>query len=125
MQVKYIGDHVKTDSIARLGLTWEPGQTRSVSSTVAELLLRHPDTWIRLIEEKPGMDEEIDFQPEEAKQDEPMAVVDFYAMNKEQLIQFAEQHQLGKIDKRWGEPLTREHVTRAWTEHQMNELEQK
>lgn len=136
MQVKYIGDHIKTDSIDGVGLRWEPGQQRDVTSTVAAHLLAYKDTWVKGDEESDktvplsqdvsrveagDKPEPIDFLEKDKRPDEPVPVVNFHAMNKEQLEKFAEDNQLGKMNKRWGEQTVREHITRMWTEQKMNE----
>lgn len=135
MQIKYIGDHIKQDSITNAGLVWEPGQVRDVTSTLAAHYLAYTDTWVKaeaegdkqpdpqwLQKTEAGVKEEpIDFLEKDKKQDEPVPVVNFHAMNKEQLEKFAEDNQLGKMNKRWGEQTMREHITRMWTEQKMNE----
>lgn len=125
MHVKYIGDHVKIDSIPGVGLRWEPGQQREVTSTVAAHLLAYTDTWVKGDEEddkavstsqketrveagdKP---EPIGFMEEDKRPEEPVAVVNFHAMNKNELVRFAEEQWNEKFDKRMSESVIRERV---------------
>lgn len=113
MQVKYIGNHVKVDSIPGVGLSWEPGQERDVTSTVAAHLLAYPDTWIKGDEgSDPSGDktEPIDFHEKDKRPEEPVAVVNFHAMNKKDLIKYAEDNWHERFDKRTSESVIRERV---------------
>lgn len=117
MQVKYIGDHVKTDSIDGVGLRWEPGQTREVTSTVAAHLLAYTDTWVKGDDAAETQYEEdpIGLTEKSKRVEEPMPVVDFHSMDKEALQRFAEDNIPEKMDKRWSESVLRERVIKAWT----------
>lgn len=136
MQVKYIGDHVKTDSITGVGLRWEPGQQRDVTSTVAAHLLAYPDTWVKGDEESDkhisesqketrveagDKPEPIDFLEEDKRAEEPVAVVNFHAMNKDALIKYADDQWNEKFDKRMSENTIRERVTKRHTAEQMED----
>lgn len=135
MQVKYIGDHVKTDSITGVGLRWEPGQQRDVTSTVAAHLLAYPDTWVKGDEESDksvkdqdatkveagDKPEPIDFLEEDKRPDEPIAVVNFHDMNKDALVKFAHDQWNEKFDKRMSEDVIRERVIKRHTHEQMNQ----
>lgn len=129
MKIKYIGDHIKQDSIPGAGLVWEPGQVRDVTSTLAAHLLQYPDTWVAdeseakdeqpdpqwLLKTEAGVKEEpIDFLEEDKRPDEPVPVVNFHDMNKEQMMRFADDHMTEKMDKRWKEDKMREQITHAW-----------
>ena len=135
MQVKYIGNHIKQDSIEGCNLVWEPGQVRDVTSTLASHLLQYTDTWVAadgdakpegpdpqwLQKTEAGVKEEpIDFKEEKKRPDEPVPVVNFHAMNKEALMKFSEQHPELKVDKRWSEQKMREYVTHAWSAKHMD-----
>lgn len=135
MQVKYIGNHTKKDSIHGVGLVWEPGQVREVTSTVAAHLLQYTDTWIKGPEEtdkqvdpqwlqkvEAGVKEEpVDFMDDKKRPEEPIAVVDFHGMNEQALRQYAETHWNEKFDKRLGERTIRERVIKRHTAEQMDE----
>jgi len=136
MQVKYIGPNAKIDSIPGVGLNWEPGQQRDVTSTVAAHLLFYSDTWVKGDEESNktvpesqdksrveagDKEEPIDFLEEDKRPDEPVPVVNFHAMNKDGLMKFAEDHLTEKMDKRWKEDVLRERVTRSWAKQHMDE----
>lgn len=129
MLVKYIGNHIKQDSIQGCGLVWEPGQVRDVTSTLAAHLLPYTDTWVSdepdaeneqpdpqwLQKTEAGVKEEpIDFVEEDKRPDEPTPIIDFHAMNKEQMMKFADDHMTEKMDKRWKEDKMREQITHAW-----------
>lgn len=118
MKVKYIGDHNKTDSIEGVGLHWEPGQTREVTSTVAAHLLAYPDTWIKEDGESDhagDREEPISFREKHKRVDEPMPIVNFHGMDKESLQRFAQDNLSEKMDRRWSESVLRERVIKAWT----------
>lgn len=136
MQVKYIGNHVKTDSIPGVGLRWEPGQQRDVTSTVAAHLLAYTDTWVKGDEESDrhvsesqdetrveagDKPEPIGFLEEDKRPDEPIAVVNFHAMNKDQLVKYAEDHWHERFDRRQSENVIRERIIKRHTKEQMDE----
>lgn len=101
-QVKYIAQGVKVDSIRGVGLRWEPEQVRSVTAEVAERLTVYSDTWIAVEEE--SLDAEPVALTEEAKPaEEPLPVIDFHAMDKKALLEFAETKYGEKFDKRKNE----------------------
>jgi len=129
MRVKYIGNHIKQDSIEGCNLVWEPGQVRDVTSTLAAHLLPFTDTWVSdepdakkeqpdpqwLQKTEAGVKEEpIDFLEKDKRPDEPTPVVNFHAMNKEQMMKFADDNMTEKMDKRWKEDKMREQITHAW-----------
>jgi hypothetical protein len=136
MQVKYIGNHVKTDSIPGVGLRWEPGQQREVTSTVAAHLLAYPDTWIKGEEESDktikesqkersveagDKPEPIDFLEEDKRPEEPMPVVNFHDMDGKKLREYAERHWNEKFPKHWGEDVVRERVIKRHTKEHAEE----
>lgn len=44
--IRYVGSKPRrTDSVARTGLVWGPGEVHEVPAHAAQLLLRHPDVW--------------------------------------------------------------------------------
>ena len=126
MHVKYIGDHVKTDSITGVGLRWEPGQVRNVSNTLAAVLLQYTDTWREVSggRQESEEDEPIGLRDEEKKEDEPLEVVDFHAMNKDQLLKFAKDNWNEGYNKHWGEHVIRERVIKRHTKEQMDRAEE-
>jgi hypothetical protein len=136
MKVKYIGTNVKTDSITGVGLVWEPGQVRDVTSTVAEHLLAYSDTWVKdeseihkhkfealgPVHAEAGRKEEpVDFLEKEKLPEEPLPVVDFHAMNKEALTDFALKQWNEKFDKRMKEDVIRERIIKKWTAEEMED----
>jgi hypothetical protein len=129
MQVKYIGDHVKQDSIEGCNLVWEPGQVRDVTSTLAAHLLQFTDTWESadgdakpeqpdpqwLLKTEAGVKEEpIDFLEKDRRPDEPTPVVNFHDMDLKQLRKFAQDHMTTQPDKRWNLEKTREQMIHEW-----------
>lgn len=137
MQVKYIGDHVKKDSIPGVGLVWEPGQQREVTSTVAAHLLAYTDTWIKGDEEdskqvdpqwlqktEAGVKEEpIDFMEKDKRADEPVPVVNFHAMDKAALKKYAKDQWNESFDGRMSESVIRERVIKRQTAEEMDKKE--
>lgn len=137
MQVKYIGDHVKTDSIPGVGLRWEPGQQREVTSTVAAHLLAYTDTWVKGDEESDkhvgsqketrveagDKPEPIDFLEKDKRPDEPIAVVNFHDMDGKQLRNYAEAQWNEKFPKHWGDDVVRERVIKRHTKEEMEDKE--
>lgn len=98
-QVQYVGSCNKQDSIRGVGLHWEPGQTRHVTAGVAERLLRFSDTWQAVEKETDGNDP-IDLTEDEKPCEEPLPVVDFHSMTKDQMVDYAEKNYGEKLDKR-------------------------
>lgn len=137
MQVRYIGNLPKVDSIPGVGLPWEPGQQRDVTSTVAAHLLAYPDTWVKGDEESDksvrdqdltrveaaDKPEPIDFLEEDKRPDEPIAVVNFHDMDKDSLRRYAEDQWNEKFPKHWGEDVIRERVIKRHTKEQMDDKE--
>src|SRR5687768_15349982 len=136
MQVKYIGNHIKQDSITGCGLVWEPGQVRDLTSTLASHLLQFPDTWVPadgdakpegpdpqwLQKTEAGVKEEpIDFLEKDKRPDEPVPMINFHAMDKDALLKFSEEHPDLKVDKRWNVQKMREHITHMWSAKHMEE----
>jgi hypothetical protein len=136
MKVKYIGNHVKTDSITGVGLSWEPGQVRDVTSTVAEHLLAYKDTWVKAEDEihhhenealgpvhaEAGRKEDpVDFLEKDDKPEEPLAVVNFHAMDKPALEKYAKEQWNETFHKNISESVLRERVTKLHTKHQMED----
>ena len=121
MQVKYLLDYRKQDSIRGLGLWWEPGQVRAVSAEVAERLLNHPDVWVKVEEDaaEPVDAEEIGLGQEEKPVEEPLPVVDFHAMDKKALLNWAETKYNERIDKRLAEESIRHKVIALFGKHEM------
>jgi hypothetical protein len=136
MQVKYIGNHIKQDSIEGCKLVWEPGQVRDVTSTLASHLLQYTDTWVSadgdakpegpdpqwLQKTEAGVKEEpIGFLEKDKRPDEPVPVVNFHSMSRDEMLKFADDHLTVKMDKRWTKEKLREQITHAWAEQHMDQ----
>jgi hypothetical protein len=117
-QVKYIGTCTKTDSISGIGLRWEPGQLRNVAAEVAERLLVFTDTW-KFAGEMKGRDEPVGLAEQPEAVEEPLPVVDFHAMDKKSLVEYAERHYNERLDKRQGEEAIRHRVIAMFSAHEM------
>jgi hypothetical protein len=118
MQVQYIGKCNKIDSIHGAGLHWEPEQVRSVTPELAERLLRFPDTWVKIDRKEPEDEQHIGLMQDEEPVEEPLPVIDFHAMDKAALVQFAEREYNHRLDKRLGEETLRHKVIALFGKHQ-------
>lgn len=123
MHIKYLPDYPKQDSIAGVGLMWAPGQVRNVSPEMAEKLLVYTDTWAKAEESivEPASAEEVALSADKKPDEEPLPFIDFHAMNKQSLIEFAETKYNEKIDKRLGEGAIRHKVIALFTKNEMAE----
>lgn len=136
MKVKYIGPNPKVDTIPNVGLRWDLGQVRDVTSTVAEQLLVYTDTWVKDESEihhhkneslgpthvEAGRKEEpVDFKETEKLPEVPLPVVNFHAMKKDALIKFATEELNEKFDKRQSEDMIRERVIKLHSQQQMDD----
>ena len=125
-QVKYIGTCVKTDSINGVRLKWEPGQVRNVTAGVAERLLAYSDTWVteQAVEggeaNEPG-DDPIGLAQEEKSVEEPLPVIDFHAMDKKAMVEYAERNYNERLDKRQSEDVIRHKLIDLFTSHHLAE----
>jgi hypothetical protein len=125
-QVKYIGTCVKTDSINGVRLKWEPGQVRNVTAGVAERLLAYSDTWVteQAVEggeaNEPG-DDPIGLAQEEKPVEEPLPVIDFHAMDKKAMVEYAERNYNERLDKRQSEDVIRHKLIDLFTSHHLAE----
>jgi len=119
MQVQYIGKCDKQDSIRGVGLHWSPGQVRNVTSGVAERLLHFRDTWVKMNDEE-GNDP-IDLTEDEKSVEEPLPVVDFHAMDKKALVEWAETKYNERLDKRQSEDTIRHKVIALFGRYEMDE----
>lgn len=121
-QVKYIGTCVKTDSINGVGLKWEPGQIRKVTAEVAERLLAFSDTWIpEEAAESRNADDPIGLAQEEKPVEEPLPVVDFHAMDKKAMVEYAERNYNERLDRRLSEAVIRHKLIDLFTGHHLAE----
>ena len=118
MQVQYIGKCNKHDSIRGVGLHWEPGQVRSVTAEVAERLMHYTDTWIKVDAEERKDEQPIGLGKEEKPVEEPLPVIDFHAMDKAALVQFAEREYNERLDKRLSETVLRHKVVALFGKRQ-------
>jgi hypothetical protein len=121
-QVKYVGTGVKTDSINGVGFEWEPGQMRKVTAEVAERLLAFSDTWIP--EEAPenrNADEPIGLAQEEKPVEEPLPIVDFHAMDKKAMVEYAARNYNERLDKRQSEEAIRHRLIDLFSSHHLAE----
>jgi hypothetical protein len=120
-QVKYIGSSAKTDSIYGIGLRWEPRQVRNVTAEVAERLLAYTDTWVREETEKAPDADPVGLAVVEKPVEEPLPVIDFHAMDKKALVEFAEHKYNERLDKRLTEDTIRHKVISLFTKNEMGE----
>lgn len=121
-QIQYIATCIKTDSIRGVGLRWEPGQVRNVTAEVAERLVAYPDTWA-MVKESPVEAEgagEIGLAQDEKPAEEPLPVIDFHAMDKKALLEFAETKYGEKFDKRKNEADLRHRLIALVAQHEMD-----
>lgn len=121
-QVKYVGTCVKTDSINGVGLKWQPGQIRNVTAEVAERLLAFSDTWVtEQAAESHNADEPIGLAQEEKPVEEPLPVVDFHAMDKKAMVEYAERNYNERLDKRQSEEVIRHKLIDLFSSHHLAE----
>jgi hypothetical protein len=124
-QVKYIGTCIKTDSIQGIGLKWKPGQIRTVTAELAERLLPYSDTWVteKLAKDEKAKEAEdpIGLAQEEKPAEEPLPVVDFHAMDKKAMIEYAEHHYNEQLDKRQSEDTIRHRLIDLFVGHHLAE----
>lgn len=124
-QVKYIGTCVKTDSIKGIGLKWKPGQIRTVTAELAERLLAYSDTWVaeQAVDGKANepADDPIGLAQEEKPVEEPLPVVDFHAMDKKTMVEYAERNYNERLDKRLSEGVIRHKLIDLFTSHHLAE----
>jgi hypothetical protein len=118
MQVQYIGKCNKHDSVRAVGLHWEPGQVRNVTAEVAERLMHYADTWIKVDTEERVDGQPIGLEKEEKAVEEPLPVIDFHAMDKAALVQFAEREYNERLDRRLSETVLRHKVVALFGKHQ-------
>ncbi|MBA4141941.1 MAG: hypothetical protein H0X43_02820 [Nitrosospira sp.] len=117
--VKYIANGVKKDSINGVGFRWEPGQVRSVSAEVAEQLLVYTDTWAEVEDAEAGNAEPMGLAQAEKVIEEPLPVIDFHAMDKKAMVEFAERKYNERLDKRLSEETIRHKVIALFTKNEM------
>lgn len=117
-QVKYIASNIKTDSVSGVGLRWEPGQVRNVTAEVAQRLLVYTDTWAEAEDTEAENAEVVSLAPAEKPVEEPLPVIDFRAMDKKTMVEFAERTYNERIDKRLSEESVRDRVTALFSKHQ-------
>lgn len=125
-QVKYVGTCVKTDSINGVRLKWQPGQIRNVTAEVAERLLAFSDTWVaeQAVEgEKANepADEPIGLAQEEKPVEEPLPVVNFHAMDRKTMVEYAERNYNERLDKRQSEEVIRHRLIDLFSSHHLAE----
>ena len=118
-QVKYIAKGVKIDSIVGVGLHWEPGQVRNVTAEVAQRLTTFSDTWIS-VEDEALNTEPVGLTEAAKPMEEPLPVINFHAMDKDALIEFASTKYNEKLDKRNSEETLRHKVIALFGQHEMD-----
>jgi hypothetical protein len=118
-QVKYIATGIKIDSINGVGLRWEPGQVRNVSSEIAERLLAYSDTWVQVQDDESGNVEPLRLAEAEKPVEEPLPVIDFHSMGKKALLEYAERKYNERLDGRQNEETVRHKVIALFSEHEM------
>ena len=116
--LKYIAATVKTDSIHGVGLNWQPGQVRNVTAEVAERLLVFADTW-QIAAETYGSNERIGLAEQPQSVEEPLPVIDFHAMDKNALIEYAERHYNARLGRRQSEETVRHKVIALFSRYEM------
>ncbi|KIO48194.1 hypothetical protein [Nitrosospira sp. NpAV] len=122
-RVKYLSTCIKTDSINNIGLRWEPGQVRNVTAEVAERLLAYSDTWAQEKEQEPQApqtppaDEPVGLAREEKAMEEPLPVVDFHAMDKKTMVEYASRHYNERLDQRQNENVIRHKLIDLFARH--------
>ena len=120
--VKYLGACVKTDSINGVGLKWEPGQARNVTAEVAERLLAFSDTWTQeevQASQGPKANEPIGLAQEEKPVEEPLPVIDFHAMDKQAMVEYAERNYNERLDRRQNEDVIRHKLINLFAMHHL------
>ena len=118
--VKYLGTSIKTDSINGVGLKWEPGQIRNVTAEVAERLLAFSDTWMKEAEPAPQntqAEESVGLAQKETPIEEPLPVVDFHAMDKKTMVEYAARHYNERLDQRQNEDVIRHKLVDLFARH--------
>jgi hypothetical protein len=121
-RMKYVGTCVKTDSINGVGLKWEPGQIRNVTAEVAERLLAFSDTWVPAqAAESHNASEPIGLAQEEKSVEEPLPMVDFHAMDKKTMVEYAERNYNERLDKRQSEAVIRHKLIDLFSSHHLAE----
>ena len=118
-QVKYIAKGVKIDSIVGVGLHWEPGQVRNVTAEVAQRLTAFSDTWIA-VEGESLNTEPVGLTNAAKPMEEPLPVIDFHAMDKDALIEFASTKYNEKLGKRQSAETLRHKVIALFGQHEMD-----
>ena len=122
-RVKYLSTCAKTDSINNVGLRWEPEQVRNVTAEVAERLLAFSDTWALEKDETaqalqaPRADEPIGLAPEEKPVEQPLPVVDFHAMGKKAMVEYAARNYNERLDNRQTESVIRHKLIDLFARH--------
>jgi len=137
-QVQYIANGVKIDSIVGVGLRWEPGQVRNVTAEVAQRLTAFSDTWVlstetaekgvdvEQVSDSKGektvddSDNEIGLTTDAKPMEEPLPVINFHAMDKDALVEFAEKKYNEKLDKRQSAETLRHKVIALFGQHEMD-----
>lgn len=122
MHIKYLLDYTKQDSINGCGIRWEPGQTLNVSPELAARLLVYTDTWAKADEAtvEPEDAAEVALQQAEKPVEEPLPFIDFHAMDKKALVEFAETKYNERMDKRQSEETIRSKVIAIVAKHELD-----
>jgi hypothetical protein len=120
MHVKYIGKCNKLDSIHGVGLHWEPGDVRNVTDEVALRLLHYRDTWVKA-DSSESTGEPIALRSDEKKVEEPLPVVDFHSMTKDEMVDYAQTKYNEKLDKRQTADALREQLIGLFSKHEADD----
>ena len=99
----------------------EPGQIRNVTAEVAERLLAFSDTWVPTQAESHNAIEPIGLAQEEKPVEEPLPVVDFHAMDKKAMVEYAERNYNERLDKRQSEEVIRHKLIDLFSSHHLAE----
>lgn len=120
MHIRYKLNYTKQDRHTKL--TWQPGDVKNLEPALAEKLLSYADTWERADEPaSASVSEEIGLPTGEKPVEEPLPVIDFHAMDKGAMLEFAEKRYNERIDKRLSEESIRHKVIALFTQHEMDQ----
>jgi hypothetical protein len=119
MRIKYIGTCNKQDSVRGVGLHWEPGDERNVTEEVGHRLLHYRDTWIKA-DSQTSEGAQIGLTEDEKPTEEPLPVVDFHSMTKDEMVDYAEKNYGEKLDKRQTADTLREKLVGLFGKYELD-----
>ncbi len=80
--------------------------------------MHYTDTWIKVDAEERKDEQPIGLGKEEKPAEEPLPVIDFHAMDKAALVQFAEREYNERLDRRLSEIVLRHKVVALFGKRQ-------